>query len=187
MCGCFISGCGREMRSTEQDESVFRFFAIVPLGFGPKPSPQRPRCAVHVAVWVNRRGFQKCLRHSHFFSNLGRTYPCALGRPGVTVRAHYGALPSMAGRGQVEGGRKPAGVVLAATSLARKYGPPAQIAAVARRKALRDCSFVADAAERIATLLPPRLSARCPLMILRRNYLQNSGSMSCENANALAV
>ena len=24
--------------------------------------------------------------------------PCALGRPWVTVRAHYGALPSMAGR-----------------------------------------------------------------------------------------
>jgi hypothetical protein len=24
--------------------------------------------------------------------------PCALGRPWVTVRAHYGALPSVAGR-----------------------------------------------------------------------------------------
>jgi hypothetical protein len=55
----------------------------------------------------------------------GRTYPRALGRPGVTVRAHYGALPSMAGRGQVEGGRKPAGsAALVAASLARKYGPP---------------------------------------------------------------
>ena len=30
--------------------------------------------------------------------------PCALGRPWVTVRAHYGALPSMAGRGRVKGG-----------------------------------------------------------------------------------
>jgi hypothetical protein len=26
--------------------------------------------------------------------------PCALGRPWVTVRAHYGALPSVAGRGR---------------------------------------------------------------------------------------
>src|SRR3954451_18415860 len=31
----------------------------------------------------------------------------ALGGPWVTVRAHYGALPSMAGRGQAKGGRKP--------------------------------------------------------------------------------
>ena len=33
----------------------------------------------------------------------------APGRPRVAVRAHYGALPSMAGRGFGEGGRKPAG------------------------------------------------------------------------------
>ena len=32
-----------------------------------------------------------------------------LGRPGVAVRAHYGALPSRAGRGLDEGGRKSAG------------------------------------------------------------------------------
>ena len=33
----------------------------------------------------------------------------ALGRPRVAVRPHYGGLPSMAGRGADEGGRKPAG------------------------------------------------------------------------------
>ena len=33
----------------------------------------------------------------------------ALGRPWVAVRAHYGALPLMAGRGADEGWRKPAG------------------------------------------------------------------------------
>jgi hypothetical protein len=39
----------------------------------------------------------------------GRVRNPALGRPWVAVRAHYGALPSMAGRGVDEGGRKPAG------------------------------------------------------------------------------
>ena len=33
----------------------------------------------------------------------------APGRPRVAVRPHYGGLPSMAGRGADEGGRKPAG------------------------------------------------------------------------------
>jgi len=47
------------------------------------------------------------------------------GRPGVTVRANYVALPSMAGRGQDEGGRKPAGSEARyALILSRKHGPP---------------------------------------------------------------
>ena len=67
---------------------------------------------------------------------VARTH--GLGRSGVTVRAHYGALPLDGWTGQVEGGRKPAGsVALVAASLARKYGPSNRKAAVARRKAMR--------------------------------------------------
>ena len=48
-----------------------------------------------------------------------------LGRPGVSVRAHYGALPSMAGRGQARAAGKPA-VLKVGESLPprpRKYAP----------------------------------------------------------------
>jgi hypothetical protein len=93
-------------------------------------------------------------------ADVARTH--GLGRSGVTVRAHYGALPSMAGRGQVEGGRNPAGVVLVATSLARKYGPSNRKAAMARRKATRAGCPLSQAGfgARLATQL--RLSARHP-------------------------
>ena len=37
-------------------------------------------------------------------ARAGGTFSRASGRPGVTVRANYVALPSMAGRGQDEGG-----------------------------------------------------------------------------------
>jgi hypothetical protein len=51
--------------------------------------------------------------------------PTSSGRPGVTVRANYVALPSMAGRGQDEGRRKLAGSrARRALVLSRKYGPP---------------------------------------------------------------
>jgi len=50
--------------------------------------------------------------------------PYSSGRPGVTVRANYVALPSVAGRGQDEGGRKPAGSEAETPVLSRKHGPP---------------------------------------------------------------
>ncbi|MEH2483087.1 hypothetical protein V1282_006444 [Nitrobacteraceae bacterium AZCC 2146] len=41
-------------------------------------------------------------------AGVGGTYPCALGRPWVTVRAYYEALPlRLAGRGTGEGGEIP--------------------------------------------------------------------------------
>jgi hypothetical protein len=53
-------------------------------------------------------------------AGVGRTSLCALGGPWVTVRAHYGALPSMAGRERVKGGEtcldQRAGLVPAAGS-----------------------------------------------------------------------
>ena len=57
-------------------------------------------------------------------AGAGRTSPRAIGRFWVTVRAHYGALPSMAGRGTDEGGRKPVRAeAFAGFSRSRKYGP----------------------------------------------------------------
>src|SRR3954471_20751170 len=55
----------------------------------------------------------------------GRLRQPALGRPRVPVRPHYEGLPSMAGRGWDEGGRKPAGWgrPLGRSVPARKNGP----------------------------------------------------------------
>jgi hypothetical protein len=58
---------------------------------------------------------------------------------------------------------------------------------VARRKALRGRSFVADAAERIATLLPRAFRRAATPHGSRGNHPQNSGSMSRENAEAWLV
>ncbi len=56
----------------------------------------------------------------------------------VTVRAHYGALPFAAGRGQDEGRRNPAGSGQLRALLSRKHGPDAQRrAADAGRGSLR--------------------------------------------------
>ena len=65
---------------------------------------------------------------------------------GVAVRAHYGALPSMAGRGTGQGGKPH-------QPRPRKHGPWSEIAAVARRKALRDPAS-SPTAKRIASRLP---------------------------------
>jgi hypothetical protein len=93
-------------------------------------------------------------------ADVARTH--GLGRSGGTVRAHYRALPSMAGRGQVEGGRNPAGVVLVATSLARKYGPSNRKAAMARRKATRAGCPLSQAGFGARLVTQLRLSARHP-------------------------
>jgi hypothetical protein len=88
----------------------------------------------------------------------------ALGRPGITVRAHYGALPlsGWTGAGKV-GVSLPDGRTTCEghpgqerrTSRDRKHGPPDRKAAVARSQAPR---FVV---RRIASQSPcPRLSAR---------------------------
>jgi len=62
-----------------------------------------------------------------------------LGRSRAAVRGHYGLLPSMAGRGAGEGGRKPAGDRAPkrgrSLSGARKHGPANWNRRVARRKA----------------------------------------------------
>ena len=58
-----------------------------------------------------------------------------LGRSGVTVRAHYGALLLDGWTGAGESGRKPAGYLPST----RKRGPPNRKAAMARRKAMRGC------------------------------------------------
>ena len=81
---------------------------------------------------------------------------------GVAVRAHYGALPSMAGRGTgLDGKPHP--------PRPRKHGPRSEIAAVARRKALRGCSFVADGeADRVKTTLRAFRRA-APLVVSRGN------------------
>jgi hypothetical protein len=62
---------------------------------------------------------------------------CAPGTPRVAVRPHYGGLPSMAGRGLDEGGRKPAGSDPADAGLhLRKHGPGVKSRReMARRKA----------------------------------------------------
>ena len=65
---------------------------------------------------------------------------------GVAVRAHYGALPSMAGRGTGMGGKP-------YPPRPRKHGPRSEIAAVARRKALRDPAS-SPTARRTASRLP---------------------------------
>ena len=65
---------------------------------------------------------------------------------GVAVRAHYGALPSMAGRGTGQDGKPH-------PPRPRKHGPRSEIAAVARRKALRDPAS-SPTAKRIASRLP---------------------------------
>ncbi len=59
-------------------------------------------------------------------AGAGRTYPCAPGRFWVAVRAHYGVLPSMAGRGTDDGGRKPVRAEASGFSRSRKYGPEAK-------------------------------------------------------------
>ena len=57
----------------------------------------------------------------------GEVRSLALGRPRVAVRAHYGALPLMAGRGADEGWRKPAGSGAQEGSVrARKLRPRGQ-------------------------------------------------------------
>jgi hypothetical protein len=65
--------------------------------------------------------------------------PTASGRPGVTVRANYVALPLLtAGRGQDERGRKPAGSgTRQRPSCPGSTVPSPQIAAMERRKATR--------------------------------------------------
>ena len=81
---------------------------------------------------------------------------------GVAVRAHYEALPSMAGRGTGQGGKP-------YQPRPRKHGPRSEIAAVARRKALRGCSFVADGeADRVKTTLRAFRRA-APLVVARGN------------------
>ena len=59
-----------------------------------------PSCPGHEGRFMRRLGVDPDAAPA----GVGRTYPRALGRPGVTVRAHYGALPSMAGRGRTKGG-----------------------------------------------------------------------------------
>ncbi len=67
-----------------------------------------------------------------------------------------------AGRGQVEGWRKPAGsAALVAASLARKHGPSNRKAAVARRKALRAWLPPSHGGGEARVRYPTRLSARC--------------------------
>ena len=80
----------------------------------------------------------------------------APGRSRVAVRAHYGALPSMAGRGFGEGRRKPAGgrcLYKEARSLTgrRKHGPANGNRRVARRKA----PSIANDARTKDTVAPP--------------------------------
>lgn len=59
-------------------------------------------------------------------ARAGETLSRASGRQRVIVRANYVALPSMAGRGQDEGGRKPAGSEAETPVLSRKYDPAAK-------------------------------------------------------------
>ena len=95
---------------------------------------------------------------------------------GVAVRAYYGALPSMAGRGTGMGGKP-------YPPRPRKHGPRSEIAAVARRKALRGAAL-SPTAKRIAYLLPPRLSARCHPSCFEGKPQLPSGSSSYGNARA---
>ena len=62
-------------------------------------------------------------------AGAGWTSPRALGRPRVAVRAHYGALPSMAGRGQGKAGESLPERCPGSTA------PEPEIATVERRKA----------------------------------------------------
>lgn len=64
------------------------------------------------------------------------THLAALGRPGVAVRAHYGALPSMAGLGQTSGGESRCARVRDERAVASQEVtvPRTEIAAVERRK-----------------------------------------------------
>ncbi len=60
-----------------------------------------------------------------------------LGRPGVTVRLHYGSLPSMAGRGLDEGGRQSAGEVILIVLAPEARSPGQKSPRMERRKAER--------------------------------------------------
>ena len=93
-------------------------------------------------------------------ARAGGTFSLASGRPGVTVRANYVALPSMAGRGQDEGGRKPArSRARYALVLSRKHGPPdtnrREWSAVRRRASFRQGSETPHL--RLAALHAPRV------------------------------
>jgi hypothetical protein len=90
----------------------------------------------------------------------GRTYPRALGRPRVVVRAPLRGLCLQWLDGTAKGGRNPAGVAFA-TCWPGSTTPAPKIAAVARSQALR------AAAMRIATLAPPPapVGAPPPLML----------------------
>jgi hypothetical protein len=82
------------------------------------------------------------------------------GGPWVTVRAHYGALPSMAGRGRTRGGRKPARAKAKASAGSRKHGPKdEEVAATERRKALPCASVFRRSGKQAAAVTKVRLSA----------------------------
>ena len=95
---------------------------------------------------------------------------------GVAVRAHYGALPLMAGRGTGQGGKPH-------PPRPRKHGPRSEIAAVARRKALRG-SLRRRRRSGPRQDYPSRLSARCPPRGCEGKPKLPSGSSSHENASA---
>ena len=103
--------------------------------------------------------------------------PHALGRPGVTVRAHYGALPSMAGLGQADGGET------CRMPRPRKYGPPA----TNRRGGAPEGVSVASDSRRsgdhaAATVPKARLSAlRRPSLFRGTEFWQTSGASRREN------
>ena len=114
-----------------------------------------------------------------------------LGRPGITVRAHYGALPLSGWTGAGKAGVSlPDGRTTCEghpgqvnrTSRARKHGPPDRKAAVARPQAPR---FVVT---RIASQPPsPRLSARRLPSCLEGKTAANLGRIAPRDYGRLAV
>ena len=103
----------------------------------------------------------------------GEDVPPALGRLGGTVRAYYGALPSMAGRGEGKAGESLPELSPGSTV------PRPKIAAVARSQAPR------AAAMRIATLAPPQRACRraASPRVSRGELPQTSGASRRENAS----
>src|SRR3954466_13104931 len=63
------------------------------------------------------------------------------GGPWVAVRAHYGALPSVAGRGRRRAGESLPGW-RACSRLCRKYGPGVEEVAAAERREALPCASV---------------------------------------------
>ena len=98
---------------------------------------------------------------------------------GVAVRAHYGALPSMAGRGTGMGGKP-------YPPRPRKHGPRSEIAAVARRKALRGCGFVADGKADRVPATPAPFGALPPL-VFRGETTAPPGLIELRECESLAV